>query len=239
MGSVCLWAVVLAFLVLGASISAVASKWLSQRNCRAASLLLVPGIIAGASVPLTCPTLLAKTCQVGTCGSFPIAATCVGLPQAPKLTLCVVGLCALVSAPRVHTLRHGACVHLFQLPVPAFCVSEFTCICFVLLPALFVQGFIFSSFRCAGRVVCAAQVCMPPLFQHPSPALCTGCVCLPGPTLCVACQLGLSAPSHSATQACPLCCKGCVRWPGVYAAPLSVSGACHLFVATVHELLMG
>ena len=136
--------------------------------------------------------------------SHSVSWACAHLSQLPGCTRCVTGLvrtclsspgthsssrglCALVSAPRVHTLRHGACAHLFQLPVPAFCVSEFTCICFVSLPALFVQGFIFSSFRCAGRVVCAAQVCMPPLFQHPSPALCTGCVCLPGPTLCVAC----------------------------------------------------
>jgi len=34
----------------------------SQRNCSAASPLLVPGIIAGASVPLSHPALLAETC---------------------------------------------------------------------------------------------------------------------------------------------------------------------------------
>ena len=46
-----------------------------------------------------------------------------GLSQAPKLTLCVVGLCALVLAPRVHTLCHGACVHLSQLPGCTRCVT--------------------------------------------------------------------------------------------------------------------
>ena len=37
--------------------------------------------------------------------------------SSPRSTLCVAGLCALVSASQVHTL-HGreACVHLFQLP---------------------------------------------------------------------------------------------------------------------------
>ena len=61
-GSACLWEVVLAFMVLDVSISAAASEWLSQHNCSAASPLLVPGIIAGASVPLSRPALLAKTC---------------------------------------------------------------------------------------------------------------------------------------------------------------------------------
>ena len=50
------------FMVLGESISADASKWCSQDNCGAASPLLVPGIIAGASVFLSHPELLAQTC---------------------------------------------------------------------------------------------------------------------------------------------------------------------------------
>ena len=59
MGSVCLWAV-LVFAVLGAPISAAAaSGWPSPRSCGAAGLLLVPGIIASASVPLSRPALLA------------------------------------------------------------------------------------------------------------------------------------------------------------------------------------
>ena len=60
MGSVWLWAVLLAFSVLGKSISIAASKWLFQHNCKAVSPLLVPGIIAGASVPLSHPALLIK-----------------------------------------------------------------------------------------------------------------------------------------------------------------------------------
>ena len=62
MGSVCLWAVILAFVVLGESISAATSKWSSQHKCSVASSLLVPGTIAGASVPLSRTALLAETC---------------------------------------------------------------------------------------------------------------------------------------------------------------------------------
>ena len=62
MGSGYLWAVVLAFVVLGASIPTAASEGPSQLICSAASPLLVPGIIAGASVPLFRPALLAGTC---------------------------------------------------------------------------------------------------------------------------------------------------------------------------------
>ena len=61
MGSGYLWAVILVFVVLGVSISAAASEGPSQRICSAASPLLVPGIIASASVPLSCPALLAGT----------------------------------------------------------------------------------------------------------------------------------------------------------------------------------
>ena len=61
MGSGCLWAVVLAFVVLGASISAAASEGPSQHICSAASPLLAPGIFAGAYVPLSHPALLAGT----------------------------------------------------------------------------------------------------------------------------------------------------------------------------------
>ena len=47
---------------VGAPVSAAASKWRSQHTCSAASPLLGPGIIAGASVPLTRPALLAEAC---------------------------------------------------------------------------------------------------------------------------------------------------------------------------------
>ena len=57
--SVCLWAVLLVLAVLDTSISAAASKWPSQHIFTAASPLLVPGIIASASVPRSRPALLA------------------------------------------------------------------------------------------------------------------------------------------------------------------------------------
>ena len=60
MGSVCLWEVALAFMELDVSISTAASKWLSPCNCGATSPLLVPGIVASASVPLSLPVLLSK-----------------------------------------------------------------------------------------------------------------------------------------------------------------------------------
>ena len=70
-----------------------------------------------------------------------------------------------------------ASVALFQLPVPTFSVTGFMYVCFVSLPALFEAGVICSSLDYARRVVCTAQICMPPLYQHPRSALCTRCVC--------------------------------------------------------------
>ena len=55
MGSVCLWAVLLALAMLDMSISTATSKWPSQHVFTAASPLLLSGIIASASVP--CPAL--------------------------------------------------------------------------------------------------------------------------------------------------------------------------------------
>ena len=60
--SVRLWAVLLAFAVLATSLSGAVSKWPSEHICSAASRLLVREIIAGASVPLSRPLLLAETC---------------------------------------------------------------------------------------------------------------------------------------------------------------------------------
>ena len=62
MGSVCIWAVLLAWVVFDMSISAAASKWPSQSIFTSISPLLVPGVFAGASVPLPHPTLLAEVC---------------------------------------------------------------------------------------------------------------------------------------------------------------------------------
>ena len=108
LGSVCLWEVVLAFMVLDESISAPASKWLSQCNCSATSPLLV----LGNHCRCFCSSVL--PCAAGRnllgrylCVSFCIAATCVGFPQPPKLTLCVAELCTPVSAGRVGLCRRG------------------------------------------------------------------------------------------------------------------------------------
>ena len=107
-GSVCLWAVILAFTVLGKSISAAASKWLSQQNCSATSTLLVLGnhcrCFCSSVLPCAAGRNLLGRCL---CVSFCVAATCVGFPQPPKLTLCVAGLCTLVSAPRAGLCRRG------------------------------------------------------------------------------------------------------------------------------------
>ena len=60
MGSICFWAVLLAFAVLDTSISTDTSKWPPQHIFTAASPLLVPGIIAGVSVPWYFPALLTE-----------------------------------------------------------------------------------------------------------------------------------------------------------------------------------
>ena len=108
MGSVCLWVVVLAFRVLGTSISAAASKWLSQQNCSATSPLLVLGnhcrCFCSSVLPCAAGRNLLGRCL---CVSFCVAATCVGFPQPPKLTLCVAGLCTPVSAPWAGLCRRG------------------------------------------------------------------------------------------------------------------------------------
>ena len=157
MGSACLWAVVPAFTV-GTSISAAASKWLSRHNCSAASPLLVPGIVAGASVPLSCPALLAETCQAGSCvdpsvswrlvwaSLSPLSSpsesqSCVCLTQSPRSTLCV----HLFQLPGWASASRGQC-ELVSAPMPTLCITGLTCTCFISLPALFVTGlFVLSA----------------------------------------------------------------------------------------------
>ena len=82
---------------------------------------------------------------------------------------------------RAHPLCRGACVHLFH---PAHCGAY---VFFFWLP---------RPSPCAASVVCAAEVCTPPLCQHPGPTLCTARV---------VCAGVLYASPLSATQACPLC----------------------------------
>ena len=125
MGSICLWAVLLALSVLDTSISTAVSKWPSQDNFTVTSPLLVLGIFAGASVSWSCLGLQTKACQVGACmdlsllpdPSLCITEMCMGFPQSPEVALYVTGLvcicllglldspsmlqilCALVSGP--------------------------------------------------------------------------------------------------------------------------------------------
>lgn len=197
MGSLRLWEVVLAFVVSGASISAGVSEWPSQHDRRATGRLLVPEIFAGASVPRSGPALSAGTSWVGarmhpstwrrlvrarvSASAHP---PCV-LPRLPRFASapwpCAhlsgtgwplrSGWCGSLPAPRAHPLRRGVSGHTFCL-----------------IPAPFVAGVICSSSGCAGRVVCTAQVCMPPVYQLPRSALCSpesaGVSSVPGPALC-------------------------------------------------------
>ena len=154
-GSVCLWAVLLALAVLHISISTAVSKP-SQHIFTAASPILVPGIFAGASVPRSCPALNCKTklARWGLMWIFAwflncalcFAETSVGFPQAPELTLCIMGLvytclsslsphfalcclCSLVSAHQAHPLCLRVCVHLFRLLGTSLCIPGLMCTC--------------------------------------------------------------------------------------------------------------
>ena len=125
------------------------------------------------------------------CGSFCIAVTCVDSPQPPKLTFCVAGLactcfgspgltfalwglCALVSASHVHTLRQGPCVHLFQLPclpsVSQSCVHLFR----LTASTLCCRGYLF--FFLQGGLCELPKFIYLPSIGTPVPR-CTNCVC--------------------------------------------------------------
>ena len=133
----------------GVSIFAAASKWLSQHNFSAARHLLVPGIIAGASVSLSRSVLLAETCYVGACVDPSVSRRLVWASLSPQrspsvsqgcvhVTLSSRGppsasrgfLCTCFSSPG-WSLRRWASVDLFPLPASTLCVVGFVCICFV------------------------------------------------------------------------------------------------------------
>lgn len=175
MGSVFLWAVVLAFMILGMSI-----PQLLQSGLLSISAVPPDSYLPPASLPVLlfpCPDL---RCWPKLAWYVLGDPTCAGFPQHPDRTLCVMGLVctclgfpgahsawrglrASVSAPHAHPLRHRTSAGLFQLPMPTLCITGFRCTCFVSLPSLSVTGVICSFFSCAVRAVCAAQVCMPPL----------------------------------------------------------------------------
>lgn len=178
MGSLCLWEVGLAFVVSGASIS----EWPSQHDRRATGRLLVPGIIAGASVPPSGAALSAGTSWVGRCSdaSSRIAATCAG-PAQRRSSPCVPFVCA-ASAPearlRAVALRAPArrglasALGLVWLSPSSPCAPSasrgFWARVLSRPCALCRRGYLFF-FRLCGRVVCTAQVCMPPVYQLPGP----------------------------------------------------------------------
>ena len=123
MGSVCLWAVLRASAVLGASISAAASRRRAQRNCSA----------TGPCALLASRPLLLSPCPALRSGLEPARWVLVwlpplhghscGLPSAPSSPSASRGFCALGSAPRACPLLHGACVHVARIPGPALCVT--------------------------------------------------------------------------------------------------------------------
>ena len=96
-----------------------ASQWRSQRNCSAASPLLVPGIIAGASVPWSRPVLLAETCQVGACVDPSASQRLVWTSLSPLTSPSASrSLRALVSAPRAGLCVVGLVWTSFSPPCP-------------------------------------------------------------------------------------------------------------------------
>ena len=133
-------------------------------------LLLWPRLMCAS----LCPPKLILSCL----SSSSVSQACVHLFQLPSPALCFAGLCALVSAPPAGLCVAGlvwTCFGSLRLPsatqglcalVSSHCLHSLS------------QGIICSSFSCAMRVACIAQVCMPPLYRHTSPAFCASCVCL-------------------------------------------------------------
>ena len=79
----------------------------------------------------------------------------------------------------------------------------FVCTYFVSSPSLFVMGLMCSSFSCAMRVVCTAQVCMPPFYLCPGPTFCMSkVVCTTGIYFCA--TLGYLGPSSMLQGLCAL-----------------------------------
>ena len=118
--------------------------------------------------------------------------TCVGFPYPWSSPSELQGLCALVLALRGlvctgisllgRTLHPGACVDLFRSP----CLPQHGRRVYMHLFCLTTCPLgVICSLGCARRFACTAQFCMPLLYQHPGPGLCTvgvlctSCVCMP------------------------------------------------------------
>ena len=151
---------------------------------------------------------------------------CVHLTQFLRSTLCVMGLvCScLTSWPRALCSRD--CVHVIRLPWPASASRGLVWTCSSSpRPSSTMWGLCaLVSSHCShslswGLFVLLLAVpggtCALPKFYMPPP------VGTPVPPFAPA----VCRPSHSASWARPLCCKGCVRWLSLYAVPLSVPRA--------------
>lgn len=118
------------------------------------------------------------------------------------------GLCALDSVPELHLLCREVYVHLFHLTACTLC-----------------RGGVCSSSSCAGRVVFAAQVCMPSQYGHPTPPLhklCLSAWCTWACPLCYLLARFIRPVTLATLGLSSVLQVGCVRWLGLYAAPLSV-----------------
>lgn len=130
MGSVFLWAVILAFMILGMS-----TPQLLQSGLLSISAVPPDSYLPTASLPVLlfpCPDL---------CCWPKLAWYVLGDPSALQRLVWVslstlvtppvlLGLCALVLVSEVRPLCHGACVHLSWLPRCGFCMAGLACTCF-------------------------------------------------------------------------------------------------------------
>lgn len=173
--------------------------WLSQHSFSAVTPYLSRGIIAGASVPLSCPALQQELAEQrlvdpsvtrATCVGFPqppssasVSWTCVHLAKFPRSTLTpIVSVCALISASRARALRHRATVALFG----SLCLPSVLRVYVHLLPHC-VTWRLFAFLSAVLEGLCA-QVWPPSMAQ----ARTLRRLCLsqshsaPGPALCAA-----------------------------------------------------
>ena len=188
-------------------------------------------------------------------GSFYIRALCVGFPQPPTLTSVSHGLCPLDSVPKVHPLCRGlTCICFSSLGWPLRYRLVWTCFSSLGWPLCY--RLVWTCFSSLGPPLCHGVYVH--LFGLTPCTLCRrgylfffrlcrkGCV--PCPSL-YASPLSapqilplhpLCLPASNSVPGLTICASSVVHcWLGLYAPPLSVPGAHHLFGALVHELLRG
>lgn len=180
----------------------------------------------------------APLCAVGLGGLSPLPGppsvlwgSCV-LALAPWAPLCVSGLvCTFPLSPGPPSASWDLCCSCFLSPACTHCCRAWVFFFWLPRPTL-----------CAVRFVCTAEVCMPPLSQHPGPPFALYVLCALAEFACLA-TLGHSGLPSVPQGLCALvrfvCCPRelRVRWRGSYASPLSVPRAHCRVGNTVHELL--